>query len=110
LVNRSEWRSIETGLPPGSLRDTEIIQTLGADGSTARRGDAEPVHAPGERVDLLDPTGAGDAFAAAYLLATLAGLPLDRRLAVGNISGALAVTAIGARGRLCTLQDLANWP
>jgi len=110
FVNRSEWRSIRDGLPPGALADTEIIQTLGAEGAIAHRGSAEPVSAAGESVTQLDPTGAGDAFAAAYLLATLAGLPVSRRLATANIAGALAVTAIGARGRLCTLADLAGWP
>lgn len=110
FVNRSEWRSIRSGLPPGALSDTDIIQTLGAEGAVALRGGAEPVAAPGESVTQLDPTGAGDAFAAAYLLASLAGLPIARRLAIANIAGALAVTAIGARGRLCTLHDLAGWP
>lgn len=106
FVNRSEWRSIQAT----QLAGTDIIQTLGAEGAVAHRGSAEPVSAPGETVSQVDPTGAGDAFSAAYLLAALAGLPMSRRLAVANIAGALAVTAIGARGRLCTLQDLAGWP
>ncbi|MGI8664565.1 MAG: carbohydrate kinase family protein [Jatrophihabitans sp.] len=106
LVNRNEWQAIEPALPP---EPTEVIQTLGPAGASARcRG--ELVQAAGEVVSMLDPTGAGDAFAAGYVLAALAGLPLARRLAVGNICGALAVTAIGARGRLATMQDLAGWP
>ncbi|HEV2888163.1 MAG TPA: carbohydrate kinase family protein [Jatrophihabitans sp.] len=109
LVNRNEWPAIEAALPPGAASRTEVVQTLGADGSAGHRADAV-VHAPGEVVRMLDPTGAGDAFAAGYVLAALAGLALPRRLAVGNICGALAVTAIGARGRLATLSDLAGWP
>lgn len=109
FVNRNEWPAIRAGLPTGWSTGTEVVQTLGAQGSSGRTADAV-VHAPGELVEMLDPTGAGDAFAAGYVLAALAGLELPRRLVVGNICGALAVTALGARGRLCTLADLAGWP
>jgi ribokinase len=109
FVNRNEWPAVQAGLPPGQRARTEVVQTLGADGALGHCAEAV-AHAPGEAVSMLDPTGAGDAFAAGYVLAALAGLPLPRRLAIGNISGALAVTAIGARGRLCTLADLAGWP
>jgi ribokinase len=108
LVNRNEWPAVRAGLPPDWAGRTEVVQTLGADGSAGHHADGV-VHAPGECVAMLDPTGAGDAFAAGYVLAALAGLPMPRRLAIGNISGALAVTAIGARGRLATLADLAGW-
>jgi len=108
LVNRNEWPAVRAGLPAGWAGRPEVVQTLGADGS-AGHGTDGVLHAPGEAVRLVDPTGAGDAFAAGYVLATLAGLALDRRLAVGNICGALAVTAVGARGRLATLADLASW-
>ncbi|HEY0168306.1 MAG TPA: PfkB family carbohydrate kinase [Jatrophihabitans sp.] len=109
FVNRNEWPAVQAGLPPGWADRTEVVQTLGADGAIGRGADTV-THAAGEVVSMLDPTGAGDAFAAGYVLAALAGLALPRRLAVGNISGALAVTAIGARGRQCTLADLAGWP
>lgn len=109
LVNRNEWPAVRAGLPPGQTTRTEVVQTLGADGAVGHCA-GTVTHAPGEAVSMLDPTGAGDAFAAGYVLATLAGLALPHRLLIGNISGALAVTAIGARGRLCTLADLAGWP
>ncbi|HST47200.1 carbohydrate kinase family protein [Jatrophihabitans sp.] len=108
LVNRNEWPAVQAGLPAGWAGRTEVVQTLGADGSAGHSGEGV-LHAPAEAVQLMDPTGAGDAFAAGYVLATLAGLALPRRLAVGNICGALAVTAVGARGRHATLADLAGW-
>jgi ribokinase len=61
---------------------------------------------PVDPVPVVDPTGAGDAFAAAYLLAQLAGLDPARRLAVGNACGALAVGVTGARSRPASLPDL----
>ncbi len=109
LVNRNEWPAVRAGLPAGWAGRPEVVQTLGADGSALRSGGAA-LHARAETVRQVDPTGAGDAFAAGYLLASLAGLAPQRRLAVGNICGALAVTAVGARGRLATLTDLAGWP
>ncbi|MEO6501809.1 MAG: PfkB family carbohydrate kinase [Jatrophihabitantaceae bacterium] len=109
FVNRNEWPAVQAALPPGWAARTEVVQTLGADGAAVHGAEAV-AHAPGEVVAMLDPTGAGDAFAAGYVLAALGGLALERRLAIGNISGALAVTAVGARGRLCTLADLAGWP
>ena len=109
FVNRNEWPAVRAGLPPDRAVRTEVVQTLGAQGAAGHSADVM-AHAPGEAVSMVDPTGAGDAFAAGYVLAALAGLALPRRLAVGNISGALAVTAVGARGRLCTLADLARWP
>ena len=82
-----------------------MVVTLGKEGSSLRHRGAERV-VPVDPVPVVDPTGAGDAFAATYLLARLAGIEPERRLAAANLSGALAVGAVGARGRLATLGDL----
>jgi ribokinase len=55
---------------------------------------------------MVDPTGAGDAFAAAYLMARMAGLPPRERLRIANGSGAYTVGAVGARAQLATLPQL----
>ena len=89
----------------GREERTEMVVTLGKEGSSLRHRGAERV-VPVDPVPVVDPTGAGDAFAATYLLARLAGIEPERRLAAANLSGALAVGAVGARGRLATLGDL----
>jgi ribokinase len=84
---------------------TELVTTLGSEGAAVRHHGREWT-APSRPVTVVDPTGAGDAFAAAYLLARLAGLTHEQRLAVANVSGALAVGAMGARAQLATVPDL----
>lgn len=83
-----------------------IVVKRGADGAS-RYADGDPVHHPGFAVKTVDTTGAGDAFAAGYLAATVGGIGLpdggadrpapERVLAIANASGALTVRQAGAR-------------
>jgi ribokinase len=50
------------------------------------------------RVDVLDTTCAGDAFAAGFLLGVSLGRPLDESVRLGNAAGALCTTRISHRG------------
>lgn len=72
-----------------------LVVKQGSGGATVFTDDEEVTH-PGFAVDPVDTTGAGDAFAAGFLVchddATLA-----RALAVGNACGALAARTPGAR-------------
>ncbi len=66
----------------------------GATGYTAGHAEFEP--AP--RVAVVDPVGAGDAFAAGFLGATLRGLPVRDRLRHGHLAAAAALTVHGDLG------------
>jgi sugar/nucleoside kinase (ribokinase family) len=59
---------------------------------------------PGEPAEVLDTTGAGDCFNAAFLVGWLAGLPLEAGLTLGNLCGARAVAAFGGY-RGCPRED-----
>ncbi|OEV04842.1 sugar kinase, partial [Streptomyces oceani] len=84
-----------------------LVVKQGADGATAfvrdasaaRPGpnppDAAPLHVPAPRVDVVAAVGAGDAFAAGYLSATLRGLPPHDRLRHGHLMAAAALTVPG---------------
>ncbi|AUG77014.1 Putative 2-oxo-3-deoxy-gluconate kinase [Kitasatospora sp. MMS16-BH015] len=53
---------------------------------------------PALRVEVVEPTGAGDAFAAGYLAGTLRGLPEPARLRLGHLAAAAALTSRGDLG------------
>lgn len=72
----------------------QVIVKLGADGAAAL-ADGEVHEAAGNRVDVVDTVGAGDAFVAGYLSAQLDGLDVPARLARANACGALACTTPG---------------
>ncbi|MFD7876079.1 sugar kinase [Streptomyces sp. NPDC059766] len=70
----------------------------GADGGEGRRGRAgrgAGLFVPALRVEVVAAVGAGDAFAAGFLSATLRGLPLRDRLRHGHLMAAAALTAPG---------------
>jgi sugar/nucleoside kinase (ribokinase family) len=73
------------------------VVKLGAAGASWASSGAEPVTVPAEPAEVIDVTGAGDAFAAGLLDAWLAGAtPLDA-LRAGTLLGARAVASTGAR-------------
>ncbi|MCU1688994.1 MAG: PfkB domain protein [Jatrophihabitantaceae bacterium] len=76
---------------------TAVVKA-GSDGAYAcAPGSTGVVHSPARQVDLVDSTGAGDAFAAGYLAARLGGATLEAALASGTDLAARAVGLVGAR-------------
>jgi len=94
-----------------SARDLDTVQ--GALGQADQRLTAwaatgegtSGVRAP--RADVVDATGAGDAFAAGYLYALLGGHPPVRCLAVAQVLAEFSLRAVGARGSLPDTRSLA---
>jgi ribokinase len=79
--------------------DGVVVQKYGPDGAEMVDDDERHSH-PGFAADAVDTTGAGDAFAAGFLAAWLAGNDGDEALAVANACGALASETRGARTSL----------
>lgn len=73
------------------------VVKCGPAGAVWAEPDRDPVAVPGREVDLVDATGAGDAFAAGLLTAWLGGAGPRDALLAGTRLGALAVSAAGAR-------------
>ncbi|MFE4827441.1 sugar kinase [Streptomyces sp. NPDC056672] len=69
-----------------------------AHGREAEYGRDTVVSVPALRVDVVAPVGAGDAFAAGFLSATLRGLPAAARLRHGHLMAAAALTVPGDLG------------
>ncbi len=62
--------------------------------------EGEPIEVPSLRVDVVEPVGAGDAFAAGYLGGRLLGLDEAASLRRGHLSAACTLTVDGDRGPL----------
>lgn len=71
-----------------------VVHKLGERGSTLYTREGAQ-HLPGIGVDEIDPTGAGDAFAAAFATRRVEGADLLDSLAFANVVGALATTRFG---------------
>jgi ribokinase len=56
--------------------------------------------------NVLDTTGAGDAFTAAFAHAVLSGFALSRAVSYANVAGALAALAVGAQGATLHHPDI----
>ncbi|MEG8276802.1 sugar kinase [Streptomyces sp. AHA2] len=91
--------AVRAALPEPGL----VVVKLGADGAvalgrdTTGAGDADGTATlvPAPRVDVVAAVGAGDAFAAGFLSATLRALPVRDRLRHGHLTAAAALTVPG---------------
>ncbi|MFJ8436470.1 PfkB family carbohydrate kinase [Kitasatospora sp. NPDC094019] len=90
-----------------ALGDGAVI-TLGAAGALVAAGGALQ-HLPAPAVAVVDTTGAGDVFCGALAARLARGATLPEAAATAVAAGALAVTALGARGALPRPADLATW-
>jgi ribokinase len=91
-----------TGTPEAQATDLttvagNVVVKRGADGAVWASRDGVLRSAAGVRVPVLDPTGAGDAFAAGLLTAWCAGAEPADALAAATALGAAAVQTLGAR-------------
>jgi ribokinase len=83
-----------------------VVVTLGADGAFAVV-DGEEIRVPGEATGrVVDATGAGDLFAAAYAWADLLGADPEARMRWANLYAALSVTAPTGVGGAVTRDAL----
>ncbi len=73
-----------------------VALTLGTDGVVVARGD-EVLVVPAAAADIVDPTGAGDAFSAGFLNAWLRSGDLDEAAIQGAATAARAVAVVGGR-------------
>lgn len=86
----------EAALAALVARGLDVVLKCGSRGSVLAT-DGGRWHSPGRPTEVLDSTGAGDAFAAGFLAALHNGAAAADALAEGNRLGALAVSRLGAR-------------
>jgi sugar/nucleoside kinase (ribokinase family) len=99
LVARAE----AAGRDPAA-RPITVAVKLGGAGALVVRG-AEALQLPAPPAQVVDSTGAGDAFDAGFIRAWLDGRPLAEMLAVGVACGTLSTRAIGGVDGQATLEE-----
>lgn len=100
FVGRDEAERIWGTVTPAEIRAHLphcglLVVKDGDVGATAFHGDHAPVFVAAPRVEVVEPVGAGDAFAAGFLAATLDGAGLAERLAAGHTAAARVLTTHG---------------
>lgn len=102
--------SVDAAVDALAERVPLAIVTCGRDGVTAVDGTTgERASVPAVPVAPIDTTGAGDVFAAAIVLGTLSGWPLDQRLRFASLCSALAITQVGGSLAAPGWGDVADW-
>jgi 2-dehydro-3-deoxygluconokinase/2-dehydro-3-deoxygalactonokinase len=82
-----------------------VVLKGGAKGATAYTKSG-PVEEPAFKVNVVDPTGAGDAFAGVFISGYLKGWKLQECLRAGNAAGSLVVTVRGDQENIPGEQDI----
>lgn len=102
-TNEHEARVIKqrTGLSDTDILERVSVQvtTLGAKGVRIRRLNETEVFVPALTIDnVVDPTGAGDAFRAGFFTAIAHGSDLERAAQIGSTLSAFAIEVLGPQG------------
>lgn len=82
-----------------------VVLHRGAHGALLVTSD-ETIHIPSFSVDVVDTTGAGDAFSGTLAVAVAEGMPLVDAIRRANAAGALAVTRLGTLPIMPTRQEV----
>lgn len=94
----------------GARGARKIIVKVGAMGSIVwTPEDTELVDAVLVGAEVIDTTGAGDTFVAAFVHAVLGGQSMAQAAHLGNAAGALSATSIGAQARAITPEELESF-
>ena len=97
-----------------ALRQARVFQAagaknvavkMGADGCLIVPANADPFHVAPFRVEAMDALGAGDAWAAGFLVGLLHDWPLERTARFANTVGACCVQALGATAGIRTRDE-----
>ena len=122
LAGRDEAETLWGTAAPDDIRallpDVPCLVVKDAEhGATCYEGD-ERTHVPALRIDVVEPVGAGDAFAAGFLSGLIGGRSVRDRLRLGHIAAAAALGCVGdlavfpppdVRERMLAVPDQ-QWP
>lgn len=98
IVNRLEHELVSRG--------KLVAVTYGAEGAALFENGEEVAHADAPRVDAVDGTAAGDAFAACLVVSLLENRPREDALRRACVAGAIAASRFGAQPSLPTAVEI----
>jgi ribokinase len=106
IVNELEAQAIGR-----QLRDYRglLAITYGSQGATLSRNGSEIARAQPPEVEVVDTTGAGDAFTAALTVGTVAGMAPEKALQHACVVGALTTTRLGAQSSPLAAEVARHW-
>ena len=78
---------------------------MGDDGCLVMSGNGQAIRLPAFQVEVVDATGAGDAFAAGFIAGVWHGWSMEKTARFANAVGALCVTGLGASGGVRSLSE-----
>jgi len=116
-VEASQLTGIEINTPENALQASRrlvemgvgrVVMTLGARGAYLYGPEGGDLVSP-FKVEMVDPTAAGDAFCAGFAVALARGMDPKQAVRHGNASGALAATVLGAEPSMPTLAKVTEF-
>ncbi|MGW8224969.1 MAG: carbohydrate kinase family protein [Anaerolineales bacterium] len=82
-----------------------VALKMGPDGCLVMTGNYDLLRLPAFDVEVVDATGAGDAFAAGFMTGIWQGWSLDKTARFASAVGAMCVTGVGAAGCVSSLEE-----
>ncbi|NGQ96708.1 ribokinase [Brevibacillus sp. SYP-B805] len=110
LAEADEGSDLETAMR--RLQDKgvrTVVATLGARGAAYLTADGAFGTVPSHKVEVVDTTGAGDAFNAGFACALASGEPVAEAVGFASKVAALAVTRLGAQAGMPTLAQVGEF-
>lgn len=96
-ITISDWDSAKQAANIISSKGVEIVViTLGENGALVKNG-SKYYNIPGNKVDVVDTTAAGDTFCGAFCVALSEGFPIEKAAEIANKAGSIAVSRQGAQ-------------
>ena len=106
LVGEDGWPGLGQRLAAAGFR--EVVVKRGVAGAILCEHGAPTVQVPARRVEVRDPTGAGDAFCGAYAACRLEGLPPAEAARRATVAASLVIECEGADAALALAPDAAR--
>ena len=106
LVGEDAWAGVAGRLAAAGF--PEVVVKRGAAGAILCERGSRPLEVPARRVEVRDPTGAGDAFCGAYAACRLEGIPPVEAARRATVAASMVIECGGADAALALSPDTAR--